>query len=442
MDHQVRGHPVDQSGDLCDPDLTRMLRELPDPVVVVNAVGDISWGNRTAERLFGRDLDDTVGVSGLDFVHPDDLHFVALSLDSIQRKEVGAPIEIRLSTPAGWRLVELVGSPIPWFGEGCILLSIRDLTERRRFELAYDEDARFRAVVQNAAVLTMLLAPDGTVTSCSAALTRMLGHDPELVEGRPLAHLVDSQDRPELAAALERAADGAGSATPVTVTVHLTHCARPLSVPFELSLVNLVDDPSVGGLIVSGHDVTDRKRLEEELSYQAFHDSLTGLGNRALFVNRLDHALERSVRTGDQVAALFLDMDGLKDANDRLGHSAGDALLQSMAGVLVSSIRKSDTAARLGGDEFAVIVADFDHPGEVFSLAGRILDECRRPMRIGTELVSATVSIGFSFSKPGISVDELMSNADRAMYTAKYRGKDRYEQFEEWMLSASAGHVG
>jgi diguanylate cyclase (GGDEF)-like protein len=108
-----------------------------------------------------------------------------------------------------------------------------------------------------------------------------------------------------------------------------------------------------------------------------------------------------------------------------------------MGGVLISCIRKSDTAARLGGDEFAVIVQDFDHPGEVFALAGRILDECRLPMVVGGETVSATVSIGFSFSRPGISVDELMSNADRAMYTAKYRGKDRYEQFEEWMLAAA-----
>ncbi len=426
--------PVD--GEPREADLTRMLRELPDAVVVVDAVGGLRWGNRTAQRLFGRTLDDTLGVSGLEFVHPDDLHLVSLSLESIQRKEVGAPIEIRLRTPSGWLLVELIGSPIPWFGEGCVLLTLRDLTERRRFELSYDQDARFRAVVQHAAVVTMLVAPDGTVSSCSGALTRMLGHDPEQVEGRPLAYLVDSRDRPELAGALERSTAAADSATPVTVTVHLTHHGVPRAVPFELAIVNLVDDPTVGGLIVTGHDVTDRTRLEQELSYLAFHDSLTGLGNRALFLNRLDHALERSARTGEQIAALFLDMDGLKDANDRLGHSVGDALLQSMAGVLVASIRRSDTAARLGGDEFAVIVEDFAHPGEVFALAERILDECRRPMAIGDGAVSATVSIGFSFSKPGISVDELMSNADRAMYTAKDRGKNRYEQFEEWMLSA------
>jgi len=439
MDDQDAGRRVPGgAADPCDPDLTRMLRELPDPVVVVDAVGTITWGNATAERLFGRTLQDTVGVSGLDFVHPEDLHFVALSLDTIQRKEIGAPIEIRLRTPSGWRLVELVGSPVPWFGEGCVLLCLRDLTERRRFELAYDEDARFRAVVQNAAVVTMLLASDGTVTACSGALTRKLGHDPELVEGRPLAHLVDDRDRPELAAALERAAEGAPSATPVTVTVHLVHHGKPLSVPFELDIVNLVDDPTVAGYIVTGHDVTDRMHLEQELRWLAFHDSLTGLGNRALFLDRLEHALRRSERSGEQIAALFLDMDGLKDANDRLGHAAGDALLQSMAGVLVSSIRKSDTAARLGGDEFAVIVEDLPHAGEVLALADRILEECRQPILVGSEALTATVSIGFTFSKPGITVDELMSNADRAMYTAKYRGKDRYEQFEEWMLTPSA----
>jgi len=421
-----------------DPDPVRLLLELPDPVVVVDAVGDIQWGNLRAEQLFGRSLQDSRGVSGLEFVHPEDIHFVALSLDSIQHKDVGAPIEIRLRTPSGWRLVELVGSPVPWFAEGCVVLCLRDLTQRRRFELAYDEDARFRSVIQNAAVVTMLVAPDGTVTSCSGALSRMLGHDPELVEGRPLSYLVDSRDRPKLAAALSRAAEGAGSATPVTVTVHLTHYGRPLSVPFELAFVNLVDDPTVGGYIVSGHDVTDRTRLEEELSYQAFHDSLTGLGNRALFLNRLERALERSVGTGEQIAILFLDMDGLKDANDRLGHSAGDALLQSMAGALLASIRRSDTAARLGGDEFAVIVEDFSHPEEVLAVADRILDECRRPMAIGADTVSSTVSMGFTFSTPGISVDELMSNADRAMYTAKDRGKDRYERFEEWMV-ATAG---
>ena len=105
-----------------------------------------------------------------------------------------------------------------------------------------------------------------------------------------------------------------------------------------------------------------------------------------------------------------------------------------MANVLVGCIRRSDTAARLGGDEFGVIVEDFTYPLEVESLADRILVACRTPMTVGMQTISSTVSIGFAFSRPGISVDELLSNADRAMYAAKFRGKDRFERFEAWML--------
>ena len=415
-------------------DLLRLFRELPDAAVVVDASGFVVWGNRTAERLFGRTLHESLGLSGLELVHPEDLPFVVLSLASVQEKEVGSPIEVRLKTPAGWRLVELVGTPVPWLSAGSVLLSLRDLTERRRFEVSHNRDARFRAVIQNAAVVTMLVAPDGTVLSCSGALSRMLGHDPELVEGRPLVNLVTGDDRQAVMAAIVRSAQSGAVASPVTVTVGLAKRGEPSPIPFELSIVNLVDDPTVGGYVVSGHDVTERKRLEEELSYQAFHDSLTGLGNRALFLDRLGHSLERAERNHGRIAAVFLDMDGLKSANDRLGHAGGDSLLQWVAQALTDCVRRSDTAARLGGDEFGVIVEDVTYPREVEALADRILVACRKPFGIGPDELSGTVSMGFAFSRPGITADELMSNADRAMYTAKYRGKDRYERFEDRML--------
>ena len=346
-----------------------------------------------------------------------------------------------MKTPQGWRLIELVGTPVPWLAEGTILLSLRDLTERRRFEVSHNRDARLRAVVQHAAVVTMLVARDGTVESCSGAVSRMLGHDPELVEGRPLVNLVATGERQAVMAAIVRAGRSGPSAGPVTVTVGLTRIGAPAPVPFELSIVNLVDDPTVGAYVVSAHDVTDRARLEEELSFQAYHDSLTGLGNRTLFLKRLDDALGRAASTGAPMAALFLDLDGLKSANDRVGHAAGDALLQAMAQVLQATIRKSDLAARLGGDEFGVIVEDFSHPAEVEALADRILEACRRPLTVSDTALTGTVSIGFAFSRPGITVDELMSNADRAMYTAKSRGKDRREGFEPWML-LPVDHVG
>lgn len=421
-----------------DEDLLRLLDALPDAVIIVDARGIIVWGNDTAERLFGTSISAVAGLSGLDFVHPDDLPFVLLSLDTVQEKEVGSPIEIRLKTPTGWRLIELVGTPVSWLADGAVCLSLRDLTERRRFEVAHNRDARFRAVVQNAAVVTMLVAPDGSVVSCSGAVSRMLGQDPELVEGRPLVNLVASDDRRSVMEALVRSGQRGPTAGPVTVTVGLDKVGGQLPIPFELSVVNLVDDPTVEGYVITGHDVTDRTRLEGELKYQAFHDPLTGLGNRALFLDRLGHALAKAERDDGRVAALFLDMDGLKSANDKVGHAAGDWLLQSMAEVLVRCIRRSDTAARIGGDEFGVIVEEFTYPREVETLADRILADCRAPFAFRSTILSGTVSIGFAFSRPGITVDELMSNADRAMYAAKDLGKDRVERFEPWMLEATA----
>ena len=167
--------------------LVRLLDDLPDSVIVVNGRGILQWGNRTAETTFGRSMADSIGVSGLDLVHPDDMELVLLSLASVQDKQVGTPIEIRLRTTTGWRLMELVGSPVNWLSDGAILLTVRDLTERRQYEIVHDHDARLRSLVQNSAAITMLVSPDGCIQSASGALTRILGQDPELVEGLPLA---------------------------------------------------------------------------------------------------------------------------------------------------------------------------------------------------------------------------------------------------------------
>lgn len=544
--------------------LARLLEELPDAAITIDSQGRVMWGNRAAESLFGRTRAESIGMSGLDFIHPDDLELVLLSLLSIHGKVVGSPIEVRLATPAGWRLVELVGTPVSWFAEGAVLLSLRDLTERRRFEVAHDHDARLRSLVQNSCSITMLVSSEGIVESVSGALTRLLGHDPELVEGRLLAALVTEPDRPTLQAAFECAATGATAANPVTVRLALQHHGSGEAMPFELALVNLIDDPTVGGYVISGHDVTtqmrtefevrkavslltatldstadgivvvdgsgrivscnrrfsemlrlpspigavrdtagvsaffrdklvqpdlfltklaelatnkeadssdvlefvdgrvyecvsmpqrvdgqvvgrvwslrdttDRKQLEERLSHQAFHDSLTGLGNRALFQDRLQHAIARTERTHNQLAVLFLDVDNFKVVNDTLGHSAGDALLQATAEVLVSCLRESDTAARLGGDEFGILLEEVGDRREVVRLVERILIVARRPFAVGGQVVTTTVSIGITFHMPGISSDQLLRNADRAMYAAKERGRNRFAEFEDGMTATS-----
>jgi len=257
--------PSQEQGSFDDNLLAGLLRDFPDAAIVLDTLGHLRWGNRAAERMFGRSLHDSIGLAALELVHPEDVELVLRSLMSVQAKEVGTLIEVRVNTSVAWRLLEVVGTPIDWYGEQAVLFSLRDLTERRRFEVARNEEARFRSLVQNAAAVTILVSPTGLVDSVSGALSRLLGHDPEAIEQRPIAELVTEADRPSLLAAFERASLGASSSSPVTVVARMLRHASKETVPFELSLVNLLDDPTVGGFVVSAHDITARVAAEVEL---------------------------------------------------------------------------------------------------------------------------------------------------------------------------------
>ena len=196
---------------------------LPDAVVVVDASARLIWANDAAERLFGVDSARLAGADGLDFLHPDDQEVAAVALMSIQGKTVGTPIELRVRAPGGWKLVEVIGANLldrP--AVNGLVLCMRDLTERRRWEIASDEVGKFRAIVHNAASIIMLLDGAGRIQSVSAAITRLLGHDQELVEGRPIVEFAASHDRGSLAAALSRSIDVPSySRSPTVVEVEL-----------------------------------------------------------------------------------------------------------------------------------------------------------------------------------------------------------------------------
>src|SRR4051812_29703039 len=218
--------------------LAAVLIALPDAVLVVDPQARIRWANHACERLFGIPVEEAIGSPGLDFIHPDDLQLAVLALTSVQSKEVGTPLELRVRGAVGWKLVEMIGAPL---GDD-LVLSVRDLTERRRWEVAGDEIARFRSLMQNAASVTMLITRDGIVESSSGGLTRLLGLDQELVEGRALSELADALDAPVVDAVI-RDIQVPGPATPVTVDVRLRH-AGGATVPFALTFTNLLDDPT------------------------------------------------------------------------------------------------------------------------------------------------------------------------------------------------------
>jgi diguanylate cyclase (GGDEF)-like protein len=182
-------------------------------------------------------------------------------------------------------------------------------------------------------------------------------------------------------------------------------------------------------------DVTERRRLERELTHQAFHDSLTGLANRVLYADRLEHALHRAARDGSVVGVLFIDLDDFKIVNDTLGHAVGDQLLIGVAERISGALRSDDTAARLGGDEFAALVENVQDPGAVEETANRILAALSAPIEIDGQLLYAVASIGITTTPEADTANELLRQADLALYVAKGAGKNQWRRYQSHLHS-------
>ena len=194
-------------------------------------------------------------------------------------------------------------------------------------------------------------------------------------------------------------------------------------------------------VVVAVQDVTERNRLENQLRYRAFHDPLTQLANRSLFADRIEHAIARSLRSPHSIAVVVLDLDGFKTINDSLGHTAGDQLLVAAAQRLKNQLRPGDTAARLGGDEFAVLLEDITALEEVEALADRLLDVFRSPFAVAGKQLIVTSSVGVTLNRPGEGAEELVRNADMAMYLAKSAGKACFRIYEPKMHDAALARL-
>ena len=391
----------------------------PDALLAADPNGRLLWANRAAERLFGWRAEDWVGANCLEMLHPDDVELAALSLLTVADKEVGTPLEVRVATADGWRLVEVIGTIVPLDdGTSTLVLSLRDLTQRRRWEVASDSDAMERSLIHNAASLTLLVAADGTLRSASGALTRALGHDPEIVTGRPMSDLVHPEDRAVVLQAMVRARRAAawsgGSAVSVEARLIRRHDGE--GVPYELTLVGLQDDPTVEGLVISGHDISRLRAAQEALHHQAHHDTLTGLPNRLALAGRLREMLEGDGRHG--VTVCFVDLDRFKPVNDLFGHESGDHLLLQLGRRLSALVIAGGCVARIGGDEFAVAV-----PGltaiEAERLRHRIEGVVSDPFDIGASRVQVYASVGVVTARRGDDPDRVITEADAVMTSTK-----------------------
>jgi diguanylate cyclase (GGDEF)-like protein/PAS domain S-box-containing protein len=306
-----------------------------------------------------------------------------------------------------------------------LLLLVRRLASVRDdvVSLAASE-ARFRALVQNSSDVTLINDPDTTIRYASPSAQQVLGIAVKQLVGRKLMDLVHVDDG-EIARRFFIEVHGADGTAPVVEEWRL---ARPdgTSLWTENTGTNLLTEPTVGGLVVNTRDISERRTLQARLTHQAFHDELTRLANRALFLNRVAHAVARAPRGKHPAAVLFLDLDDFKKVNDSLGHAVGDELLVAAAGRLMTCVRPADTIARLGGDEFAVLLEDVDAMADVEVVAERISSALRAPFRVSGRDVFIGVSIGIAAVDAGETPDDVLRNADLAMYFAKSRRKGHY----------------
>jgi diguanylate cyclase (GGDEF)-like protein/PAS domain S-box-containing protein len=312
------------------------------------------------------------------------------------------------------------------------LLAVRENVRLLADQAVRQNEARFRSLVQHSSDVIIVTRANGTMRFVSPSANRVFGYDPSEMVGRQITSLLHPDDSGRAATLFEHASRTPGVTGPVEWRFRQPDGSW---LSAEILATNLTGDPTVRGIVLNTRDVSERKRLEEQLTHQAFHDPLTGLANRALFRDRVSHALALAQRQSHPITVLFLDLDDFKRVNDSLGHAEGDRLLISAAERFLSCARAADTVARLGGDEFAILIEHAAGPDGRAELLERLATAMGHPFTLSGNQVQVTASIGVATASVGDTADDLLRNADVAMYAAKRRGKGRSETYESRMYA-------
>jgi len=324
------------------------------------------------------------------------------------------------------------------------------LLQRVRRQLA-ENNRLFQLISENAADMIAVVDTDGHRLYNSPSYQRILGYSPEELAATPATHQIHPDDRARVLEAAEKARlTGTGERLEYRIR-HKDGSWRVLE-----STASAIRGPNgeSEGLVVVNRDITDRKRAEDLLVHNAFHDGLTDLPNRALFLDRLGRAIALARRHADfKFAVLFIDIDGFKVFNDSLGHATGDALLIQIAQRLTACLRRADTIsrarfgdspelpagentlARPGGDEFVVLAEELGNPSDAIRVAERIQERLAVPFSLGSHQIGVTASIGIVFKGQigNEAPEELLRDAEIAMYRAKHSGKSHCEVFDNAM---------
>jgi diguanylate cyclase (GGDEF)-like protein/PAS domain S-box-containing protein len=406
--------------------------------ISIDEDGLIREWNPQAERLFGWGRDEIVGRPVHHTIIPRrhrDAHLRGLArfLSSGKQPMMARRLEVEGLRRDGTEVsIELSISALREGDEWRFHAFVRDNSERQATEAALREaEERFRKAFDDSRVGMALVSLDGSFQRVNRALSQICGRPENDLLGQRFGEIIYAPDRERDVEALRDVADGESYGHRGE-----TRCGHARGHPVWVSLTVSPIYNSQGilsYLIAQMEDISERKESEERLTRQALHDSLTGLPNRTLFADRVRMATAR--RTSQGFAIIYLDLDGFKLVNDTLGHAAGDQVLIEAARRLERLLRAGDTLARLGGDEFALLCEGVGET-EAKTIADRVIASLTHPIVVQDREIVQAASIGISLYGPGVSVeepDEMLGEADMAMYRAKAAGKSRYALFESWM---------
>ena len=413
-----------------------LVQDSSDLFTIVGADLGLKYASPRLRTMLGYEQADLEVIDFAGLIDPDDLEAAWDGLSHLlQGASITEPLPLRLKRKdGGWVDAEvLVTNQLDNPSVGGFVANVRDVTERKRSraELAVAQE-RFRSAFEHAAIGMALTTLDGRVLQSNPAFAAMLGYEPVDLVGRRMSDFAFPDDIAN-GRALARALL-AGDIDNIRVE-HRYRRSDATTVWAAVS-VSLVSDAegSPRHLIVQAADETTRKAIEQRLAHQAVHDPLTGLPNRAQFLDRLQQALERAGGVHRQIAVFFLDLDHFKVVNDSLGHAAGDRLLITIADRLRGMSKPNGSVARFGGDEFTLLCEVTDE-AEAHAIAERIARDVERPSHVGAHELFVTASIGVVLSgvdgaRDREHAETLVRDADAAMYEAKRLGRARIARSE------------
>ncbi len=415
--------------------LHALVEQSTDLVIVADGHDAVHFVSPNAPRILGINSQEIAEIGLVNLVHEDDVASLLSHLrHPTQQNESPNSREARLKTANGdyhWFDVSTRD-----FSEdpevGGVVVTARDITEERAAKLGLQRSEEwFRGLVQNSSDVIGVVDENGSFTYTSPAVFDLLGLRPGQIQGRNVLELLPADQVRRIQKLRDELAHG--DVGDRTIEVSLAHASGQWRT-VEVTLTDRRSDDAVRGLVLNIRDITDRKKLEEDLRHQILHDDLTGLGSRVQFTDNLTSALRRQGSDPGKVAVLFIDVDDFKNVNDSMGHAAGDQVLVEISSRLLGRMRLQDKAARFGGDEFAVLLTEVYTDSDITAIADRVVEELSRPVRLMGSEIRLSVSVGIAVDDDGSqSPEDLLRSADVAMYEAKGLGKGRWAMYESGM---------